>query len=100
MKGNQESAAYEHAGDPKEVIDICLNCPVPDGCHLKKKGRPLTGGSGRAARELEDQERLDAAVLRGIKAGWSDRRIRDTLYIGYNKLMTAKKRLRGMGEIP
>lgn len=85
--------------EPKEVIDVCLNCPIPDGCHPKRKDCPLTGGVGRAMREIADKEALDKNVLRAIKAGWSDRRIRDTLYIGYNKLMQSKERLRAKGEI-
>lgn len=96
----EKGDAHNHACDTQEVIDVCLNCPIPDGCHPKTKECPLTGGVGRATKEAANREKLDAAVLRAIRAGWSDRRIRDTLYIGYSTLMAAKERLRERGEIP
>lgn len=97
--GKQDGSAYDHQCDPQEVIDICLNCPIPDGCRPKTKECPLTGGVGRAMKEFTDREKLDAAVLREVKAGWSDRRIRNTLQIGLYKLRDVKERLRQKGEI-
>lgn len=90
---------YDHVCDPKEVIDVCLNCPIPDGCYPKRKDCPLTGGVGKAIKEFVNREKLDTAVLRSMKAGWSDRRIRDTLQIGLYKLREVKQRLRERGEI-
>lgn len=60
---------YDHACDPQEIIDVCLNCPIPDGCYPKRKECPLTGGVGKAMKEFDDREKLEAAVLRALKAG-------------------------------
>lgn len=95
-----DGSAYDHVCDPKDIIDVCLNYPIPDGCHPKRKECPLTGGVGKAMREFDDREKLEASVLRAVRAGWSDRKIRDTLQIGLYKLRGVKDRLRERGEIP
>lgn len=96
----QEGEAYNHVCDTQEVIEVCLNCLIPDGCHPKRRECSLTGGVGKAMKEFAERKKLDAAVLRAVKAGWSDRRIRDTLHIGQYKLDGVKERLNGKGEIP
>lgn len=91
--------AYNHQCDSQEMIDLCLNCPIPDRCRPGTRECPLNGGA-RAMIEAKERERYDDAVLRAFKAGWSVRRMRDTFRTSDKKVLEAKERLIKQGRLP
>lgn len=91
----QEGEAYDHQCDPQEVIDVCLNCPIPDGCRPKSSECPLSGYDYERKKRSPDQNgEIESEVLKMLKAGWSDHRIRQTMHIGQYRLKSIKERLK------
>lgn len=86
-----------HTCDSQEIIDICLECPVYDGCHPEVKECPLNRRNKRAAKMLERDER----ILYLLTHGWRNTEaICEKLGISSWILSGAKKRLRKQGKIP
>lgn len=94
-----ESVNISPVHEPKENIEICLNCTMPHECRPNSEFCPLKTKGESSRDRTESRAERDQKILEMLNAGYSDKEIIENLCIKKSTYDSIKNRMRKRGQI-